>query len=317
MDNYTHFNQTKIIEHYFRIIEVAIKIEMLRSFAVVARSGNLSDGAQSLGRTPSAVSMMLKQLETHLGEPLFETDRKNKLTALGEFVLAEAERELQQFDNAVKSIEGFANATHGHVRIATVPSIAGTVIPRLFSSFIDEFDNLEIEVRDMDSSSILLELSRGRIDIGIATLSEHAVGLHNTPLMSDRFGVIASPQHPIAQVKGRVSWNELKGVRLIANSLSAGINRPQSQDLHARAKLSAHNLTSIMSMVRANIGVTILPEMAARGAHMDDLVFRPLSDSTINRKIHLLRRADCAQSPAARLLSDRIVATAKSIEQER
>ncbi|UWP90303.1 LysR family transcriptional regulator [Aliiroseovarius crassostreae] len=292
---------------------MSIKIEMLRGFAAVARSGNLSDGALSLGRTPSAVSMMLKQLETHLGEPLFETDRKNRLTALGAFVLEQAERELQQFDSTVKAIEGFAKASHGYVSIAVVPSVAGTVIPDVFSRFIDEFENIDIELRDMDSTSIQRELARGRVDIGIATLSENAIGLHSQYLMSDRFGVIASPDHKVAQVRGPIDWAELEDVRLIANSLSAGITAPQSRDLHAKAMLSAHNLTSIMSMVRANIGVTIIPAMASLALQPNDLVFRPLADDTIRRQIHLLRNAASPQSPAARLLERRIRETAADL----
>ncbi|WP_300513213.1 LysR family transcriptional regulator [Aliiroseovarius sp.] len=285
---------------------MALKIEMLRGFAAVARSGNLSDAAERLGRTPSAVSMMLKQLETHLGEPLFETDRKNKLTALGSFVLEQAERELQQFDNTVKAIEGHAKATHGHVRIATVPSVAGTIIPRIFSRYINEFKKLDIELRDMDSSSILHELSRNRVDIGIATLGDNGVGLQSEPLLSDRFGVICAPTHPLAQEAGPVSWAELAGERLIANSLSAGIRAEPSRELHARALLSAHNLTSILAMVHAEIGVTILPEMAVRASYSPNLTFRPLADTQAKRTIHLLRRADSTMSPAARLLEDRI-----------
>ncbi len=292
---------------------MVLKIEMLRGFAAVAHSGNLSDGARRLGRTPAAVSMMLKRLEAHLGEPLFETDRKNRLTALGSFVLEQAEQELQQFDNTVKAIEGFAKATYGHVRIAVVPSVAGTVIPDVFSRYIDEFKQIDIELRDMDSTSILRELARGRIDIGIATLGENTIGLHSQFLMSDRFGVVASPDHKIAQAPGPVDWSELKDARLIANSLSARITDAHSHELHARAMLSAHNLTSILAMVRANIGVTILPEMASLALQPGDLVFRPLSDTTIRRKIHLLRKADSAQSPAARLLERRISETAAGL----
>ena len=47
---------------------------------------------------PSAVSMMLKQLEDHLGAPLFESERKSKLSALGLFTLDEASRELDHFE---------------------------------------------------------------------------------------------------------------------------------------------------------------------------------------------------------------------------
>ncbi|WP_293575175.1 LysR family transcriptional regulator [Phaeobacter sp.] len=286
---------------------MALKIELLRGFAVVARSGNLSDAADILGRTPSAVSMMLKQLEAHLGEPLFETDRKNKLTALGAYVLEQAERELQQFDNMVKAIEGYANATHGHVRIATVPSVAGSIMPLVVSKYITDLSNIDIELRDMDSNSILHELSRNRIDIGIATMGENSAGLYSRHLLSDAFGVICAPSHPLANDSGPVAWAELQDARLIANSLSAGITAPASKALHDRALLTAQNLTSIIAMVHAEIGITILPEMAARAANATGLVFRPLADTLAKRQIHLLRKRDAALSPAARMIEHHIV----------
>ena len=71
---------------------MAIKIEMLRCFCAVAQSGNLSEAADRLGRTQSAVSMMLKQFENHLGKKLFLGERKNHLTALGEQVLEMAQK---------------------------------------------------------------------------------------------------------------------------------------------------------------------------------------------------------------------------------
>lgn len=294
---------------------MALKIEMLRGFATVARSGNLSDAASVLGRTPSAVSMMLKQLESHLGEPLFETDRKNKLTALGEFTLEQAERELEQFDNTVRAIQSFASATHGHVRVAAVPSVAGSIIPQVFSRHINAFNAVDIELRDMDSSSILHELSRNRVDIGIATLGENDLGLHSQLLMSDRFGVICTSDHPLAGSTGPVNWNMLENERLIANSLSAGINAEPSRALHDMALLTAQNLTSIMAMVRAGIGITILPEMAVRALHSSDLTFRPLTDPTATRQIHLLRKADVTLSPAAQLLEGYIINCAQDLMQ--
>ncbi|MCG7625429.1 LysR family transcriptional regulator [Epibacterium sp. Ofav1-8] len=291
-----------------------LKIETLRAYVTVARSGNLSDAAEVLGRTPSALSMMLKQLEAHLGEPLFETDRKNRLTALGAFVLEQAEQEVQHFDTTVRAIEGYARAVYGRVRIATVPSVAGTIIPQVFSRYINDFGEVDIEVRDMDSNSIRHELSRNRIDIGIATKGEHDAGLHSELLLSDEFGVICAPDHPLARQAGPVSWAELAGHRLIANSLSAGIEAAAARDLHAQALLTAQNLTSIFGMLRANIGITLLPEMATSAAAAGELVFRPLADVTARREIHLLRKADSTLSPAARLLEERIKETVANLQ---
>ncbi|HDZ72252.1 MAG TPA: LysR family transcriptional regulator [Aurantimonas coralicida] len=67
---------------------------MSRCFTPVARSGSLAAAAETLGRTPSAASMMLKQFGDNLRSPLFETERKSKLTVLDNFALGEAIREM-------------------------------------------------------------------------------------------------------------------------------------------------------------------------------------------------------------------------------
>lgn len=286
-----------------------LKMEMLRGFATVARTGNLSDAADALGRTPSAVSMMLKQFETHLGEPLFETDRKNRLTALGTFVLEQAERELQQFDNTVRAIEGYARAAHGRVRIATVPSVASTIIPRVLSRHMPDFEQVDLEMRDMDSSSIRHELDRSRIDIGIGTIGEHVAGLDSTLLMTDAFGVICARAHPLAAERGPVTWEALEGHRLIANSLSANIAAEPARALHRGSRLTAQNVASILGMVQANIGLTILPEMTTWAAAQSGLVFRPLADKAARRELHLVKKHDATLSPAARLFETRILET--------
>ena len=83
---------------------MAIKIEMLRCFATVVKHGSLSEAADALGRTPSAVSMMLKQFEDHIGAPLFETARKSRLTPVGDLIYEEARREVTHFENTVTAM---------------------------------------------------------------------------------------------------------------------------------------------------------------------------------------------------------------------
>ncbi|MBT8155605.1 LysR family transcriptional regulator [Epibacterium ulvae] len=294
---------------------MALKIDMLRGFAAVARTGNLRDAAEILGRTPSAVSMMLSQFEDHLGERLFETDRKNKLTPLGEFVLEQSEAEVQHFDNTVRTITGFANATLGHVRIATVPSVAGTIIPQVMSLRAEAYANVSIELRDMDSRSILHELSRGRVDIGIATKSGNVSGMESLPLLSDRFFVLFDPAHPFAQSDTPVDWGDLQDVRLIANSLSEIINSEASRALHAKSRLMAHNITSIIAMVHAGCGVTLLPEIAVKSVRSSGLLVRPLADTSAKRDIHLLRKADTELSPAARQFEKDILAIVETMSE--
>lgn len=295
---------------------MAMKIEMLRCFAAVARTGKLTEAAQQLGRSPSAVSMTLKQLEEHLGESLFKTDRKNRLSALGTFVLEQAERELYQFDNTVHAIESFANARHGRVRIAAVPSIASTIMPHTIVKFINKFPGVQIELRDMDSSTILHELSRGRIDIGIASAGLSDGALHRQDLISDRFGLVCPANHILAKPNQKLVWGDLKPHRFIANDLSRLITAPAFLEIHAKALLTVHNITSLLAMVRADLGITILPEMTLRMSERPDLAFIPLPGNQPTRQIHLLRKADTPASPAARELEKQIFATIAELEPE-
>ena len=299
---------------------MAVKIEMLRCFAAVARSGKLSDAAQQLRRTPSAVSMMLKQLEDHLGEPLFMTDRKNRLSALGTFVLEQAERELYHFDGAVRAIESFANARHGHVRIAAVPSVASAIMPRAISRFIKDFPEVQIELRDMDSTTILHELSRGRVDIGIASAGLSSGSLYRHDLLSDPFGLVCPKHHPLADPGRVLKWSDLSPHRFIANDLARLIIVPAFQDIHAKALLSVHNITSLLAMVGADLGVTILPKMTVKMAESRELAFIPLPKSSAgivpDRQIHMLRAADSPTSPAAREFENQILETVAELQSQ-
>ena len=90
---------------------MAIKIEMLRSFLTVAEEGNIKDAATRLLRTPSAVSMTLSALEDELGGPLFEQDRKSRLTVLGTYVRDMAEVMIRDHDRGIETIDRIVTGT--------------------------------------------------------------------------------------------------------------------------------------------------------------------------------------------------------------
>ncbi|WP_057462241.1 LysR family transcriptional regulator [Pseudovibrio sp. POLY-S9] len=284
-----------------------IKIEMLRCFVAVARTGNLSDAAEVLGRTPSALSMMLKQLEENLGQSLFETDRKNRLSALGSFVLEQAERELYQFDGMVQDIVNFAKAKSGKVRLAAVPSVANTIMPEVIAQYLSARPDVHIELRDMDSASILRELAKDRIDLGIASTQGHATSFHTQTLFSDRFGILCHKSSGLLQKDQDLSWEDLKEERLIANNLSQSIQVPACQRLHAESGLKVHNITSLIAMIRNKVGITILPETSAQTLNTDEISFIPLPGAGLHREIELIRKSETPTSPAAEELERTIL----------
>ena len=266
---------------------MSIKIEMLRCFVTVAQTGSLSAAAARLGRTMSAVSMTLKQLEDHLEQRLFESERKNKLTPLGEYVLETAQVELNQFDNTVRSIETFARTPHGLVRIVSVPSIAALVFPTAIDRFAALHPNVAVEMQDIDAASILAGLTRGDFDIGIATANGTLRDIAQDVLFEDQFGLVCAHDHPLALQKPPVTLDDIDNFPLVQNDISAAITNTALQHRHAKTKLSARNTMSLISIIRAKPWVTVLPRSVIQ-IDPQKLAFREIKGLTQARQVDLL-----------------------------
>lgn len=285
---------------------------MLRCFATVAQNGKLADAADQLGRTPSAVSMMLKRFEDHLDAPLFESERKSKLTALGALVLDEALRELDHFERSVTAIESFARAASGFVPVAAVPSVAETILPQVVKRFLRDHPGVRIDIRDMDSAAVLRELERERVVIGLATGAGAGADLYRDELFSDAFGVICRADHPLTQEKLPLDWRALENWPFIANGVCEHISDETFQRVFAGSNLMVRNTTSILALVRAEVGITVLPRLVIHGSDRE-LRFLPVADPTARRRIDILRRAHNLPSPAARSFEDAIRRAARDV----
>lgn len=277
---------------------MAIKIDMLRCFTMVATHGSLSDAADALGRTPSAVSMMLKQFEDHVGSALFETARKSRLTPIGELILAEARREVAHFENTVSVIEGLSRSELGYLRLAVTPSVATTVLPAVIFKFAEKYPKVQIDLRDMDSATIARELERERADIGIGSFP-NVEGMRRTELFSDAFGVVCRKDHPLAENWDQLGWPTIGDQTIIANGLCKQITDPDFAPILARSRLMVPNTTSLLGLVRQGVGITVLPRLAVAN-FLDELAFLPLVDVAARRTVHLMSRPNNLLMPAAR-----------------
>ena len=268
---------------------MAIKIEMLRCFSTVAQTGSLAEAANRLGRTSSAISMTLKRLEEQLGERLFESDRKTRLTPLGEFVLEQAQSELRRFDNTIRAIETFASKPNGLIRIAAVPSVAGLIFPSVTDQFIKLHPGVSVEMRDMDSASVLSAMTLGQVDIGIATSTGAMRNIDQHVLFEDSFGLVCAKHHPLALSAAPLVLSDLHEHPFVQNALCRSIQEPKFQALLDKTQITAQNTLSLISMVRSKSWITVLPSSVI---HIDphQLIFRSIQDLNERRQVDLLYR---------------------------
>jgi len=274
-----------------------IKLDLLRSFITVAECGNLQEASEILSRTPSAISMGLKQLKEQLGAELFETDRKSSLTPIGRFVFQEGSRALTDFDESMSTIQRFANGEMGVVRIATVPSVATRLLPAVVREFRHLAPNVRLELRDTDSAMVAAAVRNGSVDCGVASLSRVSNDLVCELLLEEPFGVVCRPDHPLAQSKKPLSWKSLEGVSFISNGLCAQIHDSDFSRLNSNTTVQIHNIATLLSFIQQDMGVTLLPRLAV--PTQDEFSFLPLADKTAVRQLYFLQQRHHRLSPAA------------------
>ena len=279
-----------------------IKLESLRTFVIVANAGNIADAAERIGRTPSAVSMALRQLEDDIGGALFETDRKNALTALGQFTLETAAAQIPGFDASVRAIRAFASNQIGRLSITSVPSVAANILPGCLQGFLAERPDVEVELLDADSRSVATMIDAGATELGIAGPPVQAARLSFTPLFSDRFRIVFDRSSPLWKIQRPLIWQDLHDVTFIRNEASDAIDLPELRAQYFRASMTVRNVTSLLAMVRAGVGVTLLPALATSNLP-EGLAARDIDFRGCAREVGLISRKGRTLSPVAAAFS--------------
>lgn len=278
-------------------------ITALRVFSVVARTGSIVEAADSLGRTASAISMALKQLEAEVGAPLFESERKTRLTAVGRFMETQVRDLLEHYDRTLTGIAAFARNAIGCVDIACVPSVAMTLLPEVISRYRARWPEVEIDVRDADSRSVIEAVAAGTVEVGVASMRRSRPRLGFVPLFGEPLGIICRADDPLCSLPGPIPWSALEGRVLLANGIARALTDPEFGRLVGAAPIVVYNVLSLIALVQAGVGVTVLPRLAIARTQAE-VAFLPVADPEAVRTVGLVTRSGETLSPAAATFID-------------
>ncbi|CDX22910.1 Bacterial regulatory helix-turn-helix protein, LysR family protein 122 [Mesorhizobium plurifarium] len=275
-----------------------ISLTGMRSFVAVCETGGVRAAADQIGRTPSAVSMTLKQLEDDIGAPLFESERKGALSPVGRIVLDEARAMIAHYDRACLAMTSYAADRQGRCDVASVPSVAVTLLPRAIVKLRAEGSRFDIHVRDSDSSAIVDAVENGMVEVGLCVLASRRPQLSFEPLFHEPLDFVCPADHPLAKSKRPLKWAELDGESFIRNGAAAALGLAETEALAAGSKLTATNVSSNLAMVEAGLGVTILPRLC-RWKSSHDVRFVPLADPRSSRTVGWIAKAGRNLQPAS------------------
>lgn len=271
-----------------------LKLEHLRVFVAVAESGAISEAAEQIGRTTSAVSMTLSQIESQIGGKLFDGERKSKLTPLGAYTLQQARLAVDQHQRAINDIRRFASGEEGLTKIAVVPSVATRLLPEAIDRLRRQLPRLEVDIRDIDSSAIHDLVHAGQVDFGIASLPDDN-SLDAEFLLEDSYRLICRQDHSLSQLKRAVKWSDIDASEFIVNGLCEHIDDPEMREIVARSSLYMHNTLSILAFVESGFGVTILPALTRPPSETFNAL--PIANLAIKRELFILKRKAVSLSP--------------------
>jgi DNA-binding transcriptional LysR family regulator len=121
-----------------------------------------------------------------------------------------------------------------------------------------------------------------------------------TPLFEEPLGIVCRRDDPLYRKRGRRRWSDLEGRTLLANAISDAHNigalPPPTQ-----APIVVYNVLSLLALVRANIGITILPQLSV-SEPQPDIGFIPIDEPDARRTVGVITRAGEGLSPATAAL---------------
>jgi|TARA_R110001632_G_scaffold153168_2_gene270951 LysR family carnitine catabolism transcriptional activator len=295
-----------------------LKIAQLRHFVWVTELKGFHAAAEKAHRTQPAISLSIRDLESKLGEALFEKRNaktaKAELTPFGHYFLPKAKELISHHDRIAEDMALLSENKAGHLRLASVPSIASRVLPSLLQEFVSAAPDLHISFYDDNSAAVLKMIETQRVDFGIAHLfhEEEHPDKKFIPIWQDQIGVVCPNDHPLAQQES-LHWTSLKRHRLINNGTSRLLEDSEASPLLALSQFYVSNMISLIAMLEAGFGVTTLPWYAFPQENTK-LCFIPLADPHVVRRIGIVLLKNKSLTPPARALLDFILNKTESVD---
>lgn len=242
---------------------MVMTLKHLRYFEVLARHGHFGRAAEAAAISQPALSVQIRDLETELGAPLFERGPRGvHLTALGETFAPRARdilRSVEELGDLARAAQG---GLAGRLRIGMIPTVAPYLLAPVIGAVAKVHPDVMPDVRETVTPTLLEELGEGRLDCAIVALPLGEPSLTERSLLQEDFVLIrpeVEADQPVPTPEGLATMRLLlleEGHCFRDQALAVCEMRAQN------VGLEGSSLATLVQMVGAGLGVTLLPEMA-------------------------------------------------------
>ena len=235
----------------------------LRVFSEVARHLSFTKAAQALHLTPPAVTMQVKELEGHVGLPLFErSGRSVSLTTPGEYMLVYARRMLSTLKDAEDAAARLQHVEAGTLTIGMV-STAKYFLPRLLAEFRREHEGVEIRLVEGNREHLVKLLQANEVDVAVMGRPPKELATRTEPFAAHPHVFVAPVDHPLVLESGPHSAESLRPFGFILREQGSGTRSAlekflEEAHLEPRVIMEMGSNETIKQAVMAGMGISFL-----------------------------------------------------------
>jgi len=240
-------------------------LRQLRYFEALATHGHFGRAADACAISQPALSLQIKELEESLGTALFERNaRQVRLTGFGEAFARRVRDVLGSADELRDMARASGDVLLGPLRIGVIPTIAPYLLPALIGNLAKLHPGLDIQVRETTTPRLLQELAQGRLDTAILALPVSEPSFTECALFTENFVLVRPIADEGKPVPSKEILREMKLLLLEEGHCfrDQALSFCDIKSLKPRETLDVSSLSTLVQMVAAGMGVTLIPEMA-------------------------------------------------------
>ena len=242
-----------------------VTLKQFRYFEALAQHHHFGRAANACAISQPALSMQIKELEEMVGTPLFErASRDIRLTAFGEDFAGHVRNILQAVEDLGELAQNAKGRLAGRLRLGVIPTIAPYLLPKLIANLSREYPGLDIHVRETLTSRLIEELGNGRLDAAILALPISNPAFEEAPLFSEEFVLVRPNNEPYLPVPSPEMLSEMRLFLLEEGHCfrDQALALCNMRSATPREGFDGSSLSTLVQMVSAGMGITLIPQMA-------------------------------------------------------
>jgi LysR family hydrogen peroxide-inducible transcriptional activator len=289
-----------------------MNLKDFRYLLAVAEYGHFGRAAQACGVSQPTLSVQLRKLEEQLGVALFERDRKSVVpTSACERLIGHVRAAVAEIDAILAAARDLCDPLAGNFRLGIIPTLAPYLLPLVFAPLHEALPTLLLEPWEDQTLTLLDRLRAHELDAALLGTEVDGPEFASQPLFDEPFLAALPPEHPLAAREVVAEADLAQDVLVLADGhcLRDQALAACGQSGALGGTLRAASLSTLLSMVAAGYGTTLIPGLAAGTAQDMGIVLRPLKERT-GRTVRLVWRSSFPRRAAAeavgKVIGDRL-----------